>query len=322
MKRRIHNDSKKSLHFSYKKMLNTAWLKEEGTKGVKPSYRLRTEKQVLQWSLLAFRFGSVDDAISGSILTPNYPFLSLEGSHPDSFPSTAPFGFTAATYFLASALTSAFVGGWSDKYGRCPFLLACVGMSVFGAIAKYLARNSFWGFCVANFVNGLFSSTLTVALAYVSDVHPGTGRSEKDSEIGKLAGLNMLGVTGGGIVAILMQETGLFTPLFFGAALNAVFMYIYLVEPDPSLHFEETVEEEDKVGPTSLDKKVASNVMIGAIFDNIGSAGLFPMALSPLMLETFNLLDLLAEGSEAIMSETAYKWVTMLLATMVFLELP
>ena len=71
-----------------------------------------------------------------------------------------------------------------------------------------MARESFWGFCIANFINGLFSSTLTVSLAYVSDVHP--SRAEKDREIGQLVGLNMLGITGGGIIAILMQETGLF----------------------------------------------------------------------------------------------------------------
>lgn len=313
---------KQSLYCSYKKLLDTAGL-QKSARNVKPSYRLHTEKQVLQWSLLALRLGSVADAISGSILTPNYPFLSIPNSHPDSFPSTAPFGFTAATYFLpmtamlGSALTSAFIGGWSDKYGRRPFLLTCVGFSVLGAIVKYLARNSFWGFCAANFVNGLFSSTLTVALAYVTDVHP--GRTEKDQEIGLLVGLNMLGITGGGIIAILMQNTGLFTPLFFGAGLNAValaFMYVYLVEPDGKLQFKETVDEEDKVGPATLDWKTLSNVILGAILDNIGSAGLFPLALSPLMLETFN-LDQKAAGSEVIMTETEYKWITMLLATMV-----
>jgi len=301
---------------------NSAWWKDR-MKKVKPQYRLHTEKQVLQWSLLALRLGSLADAISGTILTPNYPFLASPGNHPDSFDTTAPFDFTAATYFmpmtamLASAITSVFIGGWSDKYGRRPFMLVCVGVSIFGCIGKYLARNSFWGFCAANFVNGLFSSTLTVALAYVSDVHP--GRAEKDREIGLLVGLNMLGITGGGIIAILMQSTGLFTPLFFGAALNAVafiFMYIYLVEPDESLHFEETLDKEDKVGPATLDAKVMSNIIVGAVFDNIGSSGLFPLALAPLMFETYY-GNFIAASQDPVMSETVYKWITMVLATTV-----
>ena len=131
------------------------WWKERMSH-VKPHIRLKTEKQVLQWSLLAVRLGSLADAISSTILTPNFPFLVSQGSHPDSFDSTAPFGFVAATHFLpmtafvASAITSAFIGGWSDRYGRRPFLLACVGASVLGSIAKYLARDSFWGFCAAN----------------------------------------------------------------------------------------------------------------------------------------------------------------------------
>ncbi|CAB9505238.1 tetracycline resistance protein [Seminavis robusta] len=303
---------------------NKSWWKDR-LKKVKPQYRLHTEKQVLQWSLLALRLGSLADAISSTILTPNYPFMTSPGNHPDSFTSTAPFEFTAALYFIpmtsmvGSAISSAFIGGWSDKYGRRPFLLLCVGVSIFGCIAKYLARGSFWGFCIVNFFNGLFSSTLTVALAYVSDVHP--GRAEKDGEIGQLVGLNMLGITGGGIIAILMESTGLFTPLFVGAALNAVafaFMFLYLVEPDESLHFTETVSEEDKVGPSTLDVKLMSNVIAGAVVDNIGSAGLYPMALAPLMFETyygnFKVLEL-----TPVMNETAYKWITMLLAlTVVF----
>lgn len=93
-------------------------------------------------------------------MQPNFPFIAREGAFDDSFESTAPFGFSAATYFLpmtallASAITSSLIGNLSDKIGRRPCMLICVGMSVLGTIAKWVARKSFWGFCAANFANG------------------------------------------------------------------------------------------------------------------------------------------------------------------------
>ena len=115
-----------------------------------------------------------------------------------------------------------------------------------------------------------------------------------------------------------MQESGLFTPLFLGAALNCaafIFMWFFLVEPAGGVewHFEEDVSEEDKKSPEKLDKKLMLNVVAGALLDNIGSSGLWPMALTPLAFETFY-SDFLAVGKEPIMSENEYRWISMLLA--------
>ena len=152
--------------------------------------------------------------------------MALPGSHPDSFESTAPFGVTAATYFLGmtallgAAISSTFIGALSDRIGRKPCLLVCVGVGAVGAIVNYLARGSFWGFCIANFAQGLFAASDPVALAYVSDVK--ATRKEKDAEIGNLIALSMVGMTGGGVCSIFMEKQGLFAPLLLGAALNVV----------------------------------------------------------------------------------------------------
>ena len=59
-----------------------------------------------------------------------------------------------------------------------------------------------------NFLNGLFSASVPVGLAYAGDVNE--TKREKDSEIGMLVGISMLGMAGGGITAILMESQGLF----------------------------------------------------------------------------------------------------------------
>ena len=112
--------------------------------------------------------------------------MALPGAHPDSFPSTSPFGVTAATYFLGmtallgSAISSTIIGSISDRVGRKPCMLLCLGVGSIGAIVNYLARETFWGFCAANFAQGLFAASIPVAMAYVSDVKQ--TRKEKDKD--------------------------------------------------------------------------------------------------------------------------------------------
>lgn len=81
------------------------------------------------------------------------------------------------------AVASAVTGRLSDRIGRKPVILFCLSMSMVGSAVKYLLRNTFWGFCIANFFNGLLSGSLPVALAYVSDVF--SSPSTKSAEFGK-----------------------------------------------------------------------------------------------------------------------------------------
>ncbi|VEU45301.1 unnamed protein product [Pseudo-nitzschia multistriata] len=122
------------------------------------------------------------------VLPPDHPEV-----HKDSFPSTAPFGFNAATYFLPMsfllglAFASISIGSLSDRFGRKPLMLVCLYGSVFLTGIMYYTRKSFWAFCGASFANGLVSATVPVALAYVSDVFP--EREKKEKEIGLVIGI-------------------------------------------------------------------------------------------------------------------------------------
>ena len=230
---------------------------------------------------------------------------------------------------IGTALAAAFLGSLSDKIGRRPCLLVCVFFGAVGSIAKYLARNSFWGFCAANFVTGVFGASLAVAMAYASDL--AHTRHEKDAIIGSLVGVNMIGATGGGIITVLMSDIGIFEPLLVGAALNLIvtaWAFVYLVEPNRILHMktvfpghehEHDKEDEDEDGeekPQHINWKVTANILIGALVDNAGSTGFIPFCLTPLMFNVF-LGDFLQQGLDPIMSPNAFRWIGTLLALMI-----
>ena len=93
-------------------------------------------------------------------------------------------------------------------------------------------RKNFWAYNASNFLNGLLSASVPVSLAYAGNVNE--TKREKDAEIGLLVGISMLGTTGGGVIAILMQTQRLFVPLLIGAALAAVAALLntfMLIEP-------------------------------------------------------------------------------------------
>lgn len=288
-----------------------------------PQHRMMVDERTLRLSILAVQFGILADAVSTTILQPNFPFLARPGENKDSFPNTKPFGVDTATYFLpmtalgSAAVVSIFTGALSDKWGRRPVLLICVGVSVLGSLAKYFARHTFWGFCAANVANGVFGGCVPVALAYISDVY--ANRAKKDEAIGVIVGISMIGMTGGGIVAVLFQEEGLFLPLLVGAAVNLlafIFMWFYMIEPDPRFRIGVENSDDDVDAPETLHVPTVSLVVFGAMLDNIGSSGLIFMAISPLLFETWY-EDFTKEGLDPIMSGLEFKWLSALLALMV-----
>mmetsp|Transcript_16172 Transcript_16172/g.36970 ORF Transcript_16172/g.36970 Transcript_16172/m.36970 type:complete len:688 (-) Transcript_16172:1697-3760(-) len=304
---------------------------------IEPYQELFISAKLKQLSINVLRFAIFVDAVAGTIEQPNYPIMVLPGAHADSFPSTAPFDFAAATYFVPMAallgvsISSLVIGGASDKYGRKPMMLLCLYGTVAGCILKYLFRGNFWTYNAFNFLNGLFSASVPVGLAYAGDVNE--SKREKDAEIGLLVGISMLGAAGGGIIAILMEKQGLFAPLLVGAGVTAVAAILntfYLIEPRDIVASREAeqqregdtsgVENDDDDGglpvPEVMNKKVFGLIILGALGDNIGSSGLMPLCLSPLAFNAFY-TDLQAAGKPIIMSEIAYKWISVLVALMV-----
>lgn len=265
-----------------------------------PAQKLLADKRVLRAAIAALRLAIFFDGINYLVLSPNYPLLVLPGGSPESFESTAPFDFSTALYFipmasnLGSAISSVFAGKISDKCGRRPVILLNLFASTGFTLAKYFTRDNYWAFCAMSFMNGFFSSTLGVALAYITDVYH-NDRRKADSEVGFLTALSILGRAGGGIVAILFDSQGLFAPLWIAAALvliAGVVCYFFLIEPDRSLCKECASDtgkhlEIDEDAPDSVNQCTLWTILVGALADNFGSSGLVPICLSPLMYSTY-----------------------------------
>jgi len=289
--------------------------------------KLRSNKVTLQYSLWALRFNAFCNGINQKILNPNFAVMAKVGLDPESFPSTSPFDYNSAMYFipmctlLGVAISSVFVGLISDRVGRKSVLVILGIMSAAGSALQFFCRGSFWPFCIANFCSGIFQVNLPVAMAYVGDVY--TVRVEKDAELGLIMGLSIMAIAFGGIFSIFLENAGLFLPLWIGFGLmivSTIVLVIWMIEPGDSMKQNNEMtkqmveDEEDEVQrPGRINKCVLSNITIGAVLDNFGSTGIMPFALAPLMLNNF-CLDFLARDETPLMSLSAYKWITTLLA--------
>mmetsp|Transcript_16021 Transcript_16021/g.36967 ORF Transcript_16021/g.36967 Transcript_16021/m.36967 type:complete len:699 (-) Transcript_16021:138-2234(-) len=290
-------------------------------------YKLRTEADARKYSQWAVNLTITMSAVNTKMLNPNFAIMCTPGASSDSFPDTEPFGFNSATYFLPMctligvALSSIFIGGLSDKLGRKILLLVLGWVSAAGSVIKYFTRNTFWGFCASNIVFGFFLGNLPVGMAYVGDVEK--VKKRKDELLGILVGCFVLGNSGGGIIAVLMGELGLFAPLWVGSGLMVVanyFVHRYMIEPgsgelaeaDTTEKLAVKEDEDVDVRPLTIDKKTLWNIIGGALLDNVGSTGLFPLCLSPLALETFY-----STPSPPIMSIEAYQWLSVCVALLV-----
>ena len=296
-------------------------------------YKLHTEEETRKYSLWSVNFMVTCSAINTKMLNPNFAIMCnpLSGNA-ESFPTTSPFGFNSATYFLPMctlvgvALASIFVGTLSDRLGR-KILMLCLGwVSAVGSIVKYFTRQTFWGFCISNFIFGFFLGNLPIGMAYISDVEQ--NKKKKEKILGLLVGCFVLGNSGGGIIAVLMADVGLFSPLWIGAGLMTIaniLSHAYMIEPSKgivttSIDIEEKFiledDDEDIIRPELIDQKTLWKIIGGAFLDNIGSTGLFPLCLSPLALEAYY-AQFVAVSEEPIMSILAYQWLSVCVALLV-----
>lgn len=321
------------------------------TFGLAPSHSLFTDKRVLANSLAAVRWACFVDVCCQTVLQPNFPYMCIPDYHQDSFPNIKPFKFATAQYFIpcapaiGSAIASLVFGPLSDRIGRKPCMLICLYLGAVGSVLKYFARQTFWGFNAANFANGLVGASLVVGMAYVGDVYP-DDKEKANEELGALMGLMMLGMSAGNVIAILMEEQGLFMPLWAAAALSlsgGIAASIWMVEADRSLHKDAHQEthvphsegeddgggEEEKTGepgtenpwqPTRINFKLFWMIMFGCILDNLGSSGL-TMAMSPLMLEEYQ-LDFILDEEKPLMNDNGYKWITTCVALAIIPAIP
>lgn len=360
LKSSFFNDSSKVMESTLSKSdSDISWILEAIPKDKSKSseiparYKLLSEKDARKYSIWAVRFGVLASAINTKMLNPNFPIMAVEGFHPDSFPDTYPFSFNSATYFLPMAsllgvaISSTFLGGISDKYGRKNVFFILGFVSGIGSIVKYFTRHTFWSFCISSFIFGFFLGNLPISMAYIGDLFSDS-KKEKEDELGVIVSFFVIGNSGGGIIAILMEENGLFAPLWVGAAVMAASSMItmkYMIEPgdtrllpvnvvaekdkdgesEPLFSQEEGVsaEEDGKVDvkdedqrPKTIDQCALRNIIGGALADNFGSTGLFPLCLSPLALQQY-LVNFYVEDEVPIMTLTEYKWLSVMVAVMV-----
>ena len=293
-------------------------------------FKLVTDENALKYSLWTLRFAVSCASINSKLLNPNYPIMVSPGLHPESFPSTEPFSFNSATYFipmcslLGVAISSVFIGQISDRVGRKRVVLFLSVISGIGSIVKYYCRHTFWAFSISSFITGLFLGNLPVAMAYCSDVF--TSKKEKEVQLGIIVGCYVTGTSGGGIVAILMDGSGLFAPLWVGAGcmfISSIVTACWMIEPGDNVESLQPMgkallseKEEKQVRPDEIDSRTLWNIVGGALADNVGSTGLFPLCMSPLALNQY-FVQFYNKGEDPIMSITGYKWLTVMVAGMV-----
>jgi len=312
-------------------------------------HKLLVDENVLNASMNAIYFGVFVDAVCGSILGPNYPFMTMrlvdetgratdDPLDDEGFPDLGGLGETTANYVipacaaLAVSLSGLILAPISDKIGRKPIILLCLYVGVGGCILKYYCRHTFWGFCGANFANGLFGCSVTIACAYVGDLFEHEP-SKKEETMGTVYAAYMFGGGLGGICAILMESSGLFMPLWIGAGLSLVaglYCHLRMVEADKELHKKVTKamkdgdvkdaknDEEAKDpdakpadpadGPAELNKPLLFNILFGAVADNIGSTGM-TLALVPVLFNKY-VVGPTWRGDDPSLSAEGYKWLS------------
>lgn len=140
-------------------------------------------------------------------------------------------GALVAVYALMQFIFSPMWGRVSDRIGRRPVLLFCLGGAALGHLVLAAAESVPLLF-VARIVAGLFAATLGTAYAAVADVTSSTQRARGMGVVGAAFGLGFVfGPPLGGVLAIASTERGLAGNVFpglFAAAFTLVALLIVL----------------------------------------------------------------------------------------------
>ena len=172
------------------------------------------------------------DALGLGIIIPILPGLLKEltgrGVNETAFIG----GAMMAVYALNQFVFGPIMGALSDKFGRRPLILFCLGTLVVDYMLMALSW-SVWVLFVGRFVAGLAGASHSVATAYVTDISERDKRSANIGLIGAAFGVGfILGPVLGGLASLI----DLRAPLWIAAALCAigvVFAYVAVPESLP-----------------------------------------------------------------------------------------
>ena len=122
-------------------------------------------------------------------------------------------GLTFSVFAVTQTVTSPFVGGWSDRYGRKPFIIG--GLMLYcGAAIGYLLAEELWQVITVRAVSGGGTSMIfSVARAYLGEMTP---EGEEGRWSGVFTSADIIGFGIGPLLAgVVRQEFG-FDAVFVG----------------------------------------------------------------------------------------------------------
>jgi DHA1 family multidrug resistance protein-like MFS transporter len=125
-------------------------------------------------------------------------------------------GITFSIFAVTQTLTSPFVGGWSDRYGRKPFIIT--GLLLYTAAAiGYLLADELWQVIAFRALSGGGTSLIfSVAHAYLGDMMP---EGQEGRWSGIFSSADIIGFGIGPLLAGVVRQTLGFDSVFVGMAL-------------------------------------------------------------------------------------------------------
>jgi len=259
----------------------------------------RTDSETKSRIFVLLCLSALVDTMGSSLLSPAYAMavsnapgaVAPEGGvHEDAF-EHVPFSFSLAVNVITSAMvlggvfSSLSMGPASDRFGRKPLIIIGLLGGALGYFLMWLGAGvmkDFWFFITAMFVNGLFSGTKSVMMAYLADVYTPEEFGQKQPLFGMciLTGGSAGGILGG----IVIAATGkLFVAAWVGVIASVFFAGLVMVMmPEPSLGSKksDTSQADDDSSlaePSASTTKTVRRILLICIFagaiDSLGDEG-------------------------------------------------
>ncbi|WP_420606989.1 TCR/Tet family MFS transporter [Novosphingopyxis sp.] len=190
------------------------------------------------------------DMMGFGIIMPVLPALITDLTGGSIAEAAVDAGWLAFAYAGMQFLFGPVMGNLSDRFGRRPVLLACLGMYGIGYAMMGWAPTLAWLYA-ARIVTGVTGASFSVAYAYIADITPPERRAQNFGLIGMAFGVGFIfGPALGGILG----EFGTRLPFFAASGLAAINFLFGLVMLKESL-------AQDKRRPFSLIRSNALSAM-------------------------------------------------------------
>ena len=136
-----------------------------------------------------------------------------------------------ASFILGQFLSSAILGGLSDRYGRKPILIGCLLCSSGFSTALALSVD-YWIFIIFRLLQGMSNGSRSVVIAYISDVaRPSDMPFYTMILMGAINVGGVLDPTLGGFLYRYVSNSSPFIVLAVANFLAALLSFCYLIEP-------------------------------------------------------------------------------------------